>query len=284
MTVEQMYTAFLFHIWRLTVILFNFFSVLFWQLACHEVALAQAWFEGNICVDGEIKSQIYRPSSSARNKRKCCKHSSRLYLRAFLEWPELCVLPPNTIIITWLQHLEYRNQLLGQIKGMSVAPVTSPQAFKVGTVPEVHLKNSEFKPKLKSCQTTQKYTATEAKSCATERDANGQRTPYQPFSCRKNGSSFLWVTHALRCLKSVKVKAAPGRVQVYHVCVPDAASDRHHPFLRTCCTCSRDATPLVCNRSGVAVCTGWYLIVLCQQVSTVPGINCVCPLETRMSP
>lgn len=36
------------------------------------------------------------------------------------------------------------------------------------------------------------------------------------------------------------------------------------------------------NRSGGAVCTDRYLITACQQVSTVPGINCVGPLETRM--
>lgn len=40
---------------------------------------------------------------------------------------------------------------------------------------------------------------------------------------------------------------------------------------------------LMCNRSGVAACTGRYLILLCQRVFTVPWINCVCPLETGMS-
>lgn len=47
--------------------------------------------------------------------------------------------------------------------------------------------------------------------------------------------------------------------------------------------CKKDPTTHVFNRSGVAACTGWYCILLCQQGSTVPGINCVCPLETRMS-
>lgn len=39
---------------------------------------------------------------------------------------------------------------------------------------------------------------------------------------------------------------------------------------------------LMCNRSGGAVCSSRYLILVCQQVSTVPRINCVGPLETRM--
>lgn len=56
---KQMYIAFIFHIRKATILILSYYQIL---------------FEDNICVGRPIKSPIY----SARDKRKCCKHSSRL--------------------------------------------------------------------------------------------------------------------------------------------------------------------------------------------------------------